>query len=67
MGHVLSSLRDVLDHADPMLPLDGDVTVDAKAERLDRFGVCELESRADGPAAARSRSRRATGTGRHPG
>jgi hypothetical protein len=46
-GHILSSLRDVLDHADPLLPLDGDITVDAKAERLDRFGVCDLMSSAD--------------------
>jgi hypothetical protein len=49
MGHVLSSLRDVLDHVDPLVALDGDVVVDAKAERLDRFGVCDLESQADGP------------------
>jgi hypothetical protein len=49
MGHVLSGLRDVLDHVDPLLQLDGDSTVDAKAERLDRFGVCDLESTADGP------------------
>jgi hypothetical protein len=49
MGHVLSQLRDVLDHADPLVLLEGDVTVDAKAERLDRFGICEMESKADGP------------------
>jgi hypothetical protein len=55
MGHVLSGLRDVLDHVDPLLALDGDVVVDAKAERLDRFGVCELESKADGPGRRRSR------------
>jgi hypothetical protein len=48
MGHVLSRLRDVLDHEDPLLLLEGDVTVDAKVERLDRFGVCELESTTDG-------------------
>jgi hypothetical protein len=49
MGRVLSSLRDVIDHEDPMILLEGDVTVDAKAERLDRFGVCEVESRLEGP------------------
>jgi hypothetical protein len=49
MGNVLSGLRDVLDHADPLLPLEGDVTVDAKTERLDRFGICEMASQSDGP------------------
>ncbi len=48
MGQTLSQLRDVLGHENPMILLDGDVTVDARAERLDRFGVCELESVADG-------------------
>ncbi len=48
MGKMLSGLRDVLGHADPLLPLEGDVTVDAKTERLDRFGVCEMTSQSEG-------------------
>jgi len=47
-GRTLGALRVVLGHHDPVAPLEGDFLVDAKAERIDRFGICEVESRAVG-------------------
>ena len=52
-GQTLADLRHALGHLDPVLPLDGDVTVDAAAERIDRFGICEIESRSTGPDSRR--------------
>jgi hypothetical protein len=47
-GRMLGELRRVLGHQDPVAPLEGDTTVEARAERIDRFGVCEVESLAAG-------------------
>jgi hypothetical protein len=43
-GHMLAQLRPVLDHQDPMILMEGDAVVDARAERIDRFGRCEIIS-----------------------
>ncbi len=52
-GQMLADLRPALGHHDPVLPLEGDAAVDAQAERIDRFGICEVESRATGPDSRR--------------
>jgi hypothetical protein len=43
-GHMLAQLRPVLDHQDPMILMEGDAVVDARTERIDRFGRCEIIS-----------------------
>jgi hypothetical protein len=48
-GRMLSELRLLLGHQDPVAPLEGEASVEARAERIDRFGICELESRTTGP------------------
>jgi hypothetical protein len=47
-GQMLSELREVLGHQDPMVLLEGDIMADARAERIDRFGICEITSMATG-------------------
>jgi hypothetical protein len=52
-GQMLADLRPALGHLDPVLPLEGDAVLDAQAERIDRFGICEVESRTTGAEARR--------------
>ncbi len=52
-GQMLADLRPALGHLDPVLPLEGDAVLDAQVERIDRFGICEVESRSTGADARR--------------
>jgi hypothetical protein len=47
-GATLGRLRALLDHREPVAPLEGDFSVDAVAERVERFGVCEIVSTDEG-------------------
>ncbi|MGL5114254.1 MAG: hypothetical protein ACRC7G_08095 [Beijerinckiaceae bacterium] len=41
-GVILGKLRALLGHREPVARLEGDASVDAAAERVERFGACEI-------------------------